>query len=540
MSRIISHNNIQWTGIPIEYLGTKGPFISGGEGGGFTNRDYPASNSLTNSSSDTYSQFNPATGGEGSTRWGFGISGIPDNATINSVTCQIKVACSNASGMATARAQFFCGDIAKGTALDFTNDSSLTVRSYTNCGSWTKEELGSLELRITAKKINNRYIKFWGADLTITYSYDEIQYEVTASSQSQEIMVSPTSQYVNEGDDITITFNNISDITETFVTDNDINISGNLVNTSGTTYTYKIENINADHTIIVLNVPSVYVTIINNSSNVSSTSPTSGTAIKTGQGTSVGIKIYTNDINTVDIFDNNVKNNSATLMYDVDNGSETFIPSSHSDGTFKTMTSMTNGYNRTSNTSNRTNIQADTSTEQEVYYNFNTSSIPQDATILSVSCSVRICVSGAYTSAGVSLYSGTTAKSNPNTSWKSITTSTVYELTGIEEFTREEISNVRLRIYGKSARTGRSIYFYGADLNVTYEYFGDVYYWYTSTPATTDKTIILVDRSSEKLYIKQNNVFVEVNKIYKKTSGVWVEQTDFENLFETNKIYINK
>lgn len=540
MSRIISHNNIQWTGIPIEYLGTKGPFTSGGAGGGFTNTTYPASNSLANSSSDTYSQFNPATSGEGSTRWGFGISGIPDNATINSITCQIKVACSNASGLVTARAQFFCGDTAKGTALDFTNDASISVRSYTNCGSWTKEELDSLELRITSQKSSNRYIKFYGADLTITYSYDEIQYEVTASSQSQEITVSPTSQYVNEGDDITITFNNISDITETFVTDNDINISGNLVNTSGTTYTYTIENINDDHTIIVLNVPSVYVTIINNSSNVSSTSPASGTVIKTGQGTSVGIKIYTNDINKVDIFDNNVKNNSAALMYDIDNGSETFIPSSYSDGTFKSMTSMSNGYNGTSNSSNRANIQADTSTEQEVYYNFNTSSIPQDATILSVSCSVRICVSNTYTSAGVSLYSGATAKSNPNTSWRRVTTSTVYDLTGIQEFIREEISNVRLRIYGRSGNTGRSIYFYGADLNVTYKYFGDVYYWYTSTPATTDKTIILVDQSSEKLYIKQNNVFVEVNKIYKKISGAWIEQTDFENLFETNKIYINK
>lgn len=540
MSRIISHNNIQWTGIPIEYLGSYGSFSGSIESGGFTSRDYPASNSLTNSSSDTYSRFYPATAAEGGTRWRFGISGIPDNATINSVTCQIKVACSAASGFVTARAQFFCGDIAKGTALDFTNNSDLSARLYTNCGSWTKEELDSLELRITSRRSSNRYVSFYGADLIITYSYDETQYEVTASSQSQEITVSPTSQYVNEGDDITVTFNNISDITETFVTDNDINISHNLVNTSGTTYTYKIENINADHTIIVLNVPSVYVTIINNSSNVSSTSPASGTAIKTGQGTSVGIKIYTNDINTVDIFDNNVKNNSATLIHDVDNGSETFIPSSHSDSTFSSFTSQNGGYNGTSNTSSRANIQASTSTEQEAYYNFNTSSIPQDATILSVSCSVRICVSNTYSSAGVSLYSGTTAKSNPNTSWRRVTTSTVYDLTGIEEFTREEISNVRLRIYGKSGGSGRSIYFYGADLNVTYEYFGDVYYWYTSTPATTDKTIILVDRSSEKLYIKQNNMFIEVNKIYKKISGVWVEQTDYSTIFETNKIYINR
>ena len=538
MSRVISHSNIQWTGIPTGYLGTVGAY-GGTSGGGFNSASYPTSNSLTNSSSSTYSQFTPASGGEGSSRWGFGISGIPDNATINSITCQIKVACSNGSGLSTARVQFFCGDTAKGTALDFTNNTSTTVRSYTNCGSWTREELDSLELRITSQKntTSNRYVNFYGANLTITYSYDETQYEVTASSQSQTITVSPASQYITEGDDATVTFNNVSDITETFVTDNNLNISSDLVNTSGTTYTYKIENINADHTIIVLNVPPVYVTIINNSSNVSSTSPASGTVIKTGQGSSVGIKIYTNDINAVDIFDNNVKNNSATLMYNIENSSDTFIPSSYSDSTFNTTASLSNGYNGTSNTSRRATLQAG-STEQEIYYNFDTSSIPQNATILSVSCSVRICVSSSYTSAGVRLYSGTTSKSNANTSWRSATTSAVYNLAGIQEFTREELSNARLRIYGNTSRSGRSIYFYGADLNVTYEYLGDVYYWYVSTPATADKTIRLADQSSEKLYIKQNNVFVEVNKIYKKINNVWTE-VSLDTLIDPG-IYIKK
>lgn len=539
MSRVISHSNIQWTGIPTGYLGTVGTYGGTSQNGGFTSTSYPTSNSLTNSSSTSYSRFTPATGGEGSSRWGFGISGIPDNTTINSITCQIKVACSNGSGLSTARVQFFCGDTAKGTALDFTNNTSTTVRSYTNCGSWTREELDSLELRITSQKntTSNRYVNFYGADLTITYSYDETQYEVTASSQSQTITVSPSSQYVTEGDDTTVTFNNVSDITETFVTDNNINISGDLVNTSGTTYTYKIENINADHTIIVLNVPSVYVTIINNSSNVSSTSPASGTVIKAGQGSSVGIKIYTNDINVVDIFDNNVKNNSATLMYNIENSSDTFIPSSYSDSTFNTTVSLSNGYRNTSNTSSRATLQAG-STEQEIYYNFDTSSIPQNATILSVSCSVKICVSSSYTSAGVRLYSGTTSKSNANTSWRNVTTSAVYNLAAIQEFTREELSNARLRIYGSTSRSGRSIYFYGADLNVTYEYFGDVYYWYVSTPATADKTIRLADQSSEKLYIKQNNVFVEVNKIYKKINNVWTEVN--LNTLTDPGIYIKK
>ena len=157
MSRIITHNNVTWTGIPFEYLGTFGAF--GGSGNGFTNSSYPLTNALTNSSSSTYAQFTPASTNVGGGRFGFNITGIPENATINSVTCLVKIRCSG-NGFTTAEVQLYAGDTAKGTALDFTNDTSTTARSYTTTGSWTRAEIDTLELRFSTRKSSNanRYI----------------------------------------------------------------------------------------------------------------------------------------------------------------------------------------------------------------------------------------------------------------------------------------------------------------------------------------------------------------------------------------------
>jgi len=84
--------------------------------------------------------------------------------------------------------------------------------------------------------------------------------------------------------------------------------------------------------------------------------------------------------------------------------------------------------------------------------------------------------------------SGETTKSNLNTSWISKTSTAIYSIEGIEDFTRSELDNISLRILGKSSRSGRSIYFYGADLTIEYEYEGDAYYLYTSE-VNSSKTV---------------------------------------------------
>ena len=491
MSRIIPHSNVQWTGHLAQYIGQTGTQGSSPQN---------TNNALTSSDSDTYMTFLPAYSGTTNLIYAFNIEGIPTSATINSISCKVKIRCSNTSGFQSAVVQLYSGDTAKGAAIDFTNDASTNIRTFSDCGTWTPSDFENARLIVSAKKSTNstRYIYLYGCDLTIVYSYNEIEYEVTATSDSSTITVSPSSQYITEGGTGVVTFNNVSDITEVKVEDNNINVTNELVNSSGTTYTYTISDIDSDHVFTVKDVPSVYITVTNNSPKVNKLDPISGSVLKVGQDSNVDVKIWTDEIDHINIFDDNVKNNNVTLEQEILEDTTSYIPGSYSDGTFSTMASMSNGYNSTSNTSARANIQASTSTEQQVYFNFNVSSIPADATILSVSCSARICVSNTYTTGSIQLYSGTTSKSSANTSWRSNKTSNVYTLSGIQSFTRSELSNVRLKISGKSGGSGRSIYFYGADLNVVYEYIGDTYYLYISG-ATKTKTIQIETRPTYQI-----------------------------------------
>lgn len=517
MSRVIPHSNVQWAGYLAQYVGQTGTQGSSPQN---------TNNALTSSDSDTYTTFMPAYTGITNLIYAFNITGIPTSATINSISCKVKIRCSNTNSFQSAIVQLYSGDTAKGTAIDFTNDTFTTVRTFSDCGIWMPSDFENARLIVSARKSTNstRYIYLYGCDLTIVYSYNEIEYEITATSDSSTITVSPSSQYITEGGTGVVTFNNVSDITETKVEDNNINVTNELVNSSGTTYTYTISDIDSDHALTVKDVPSVYITVTNNSSKVDKLDPISGSVLKVGQDSNVDVKIWTDEIDHINIFDDNVKNNNVTLEEEIIEDNTTCIPSSYSDGNFSTMSSMSNGYNSTLNTSSRANIQASTSTEQQVYYNFNVSSIPENATIISVTCSARICVSNNYTTGSIQLYSGTTSKSSANTSWRTNKTSSVYNLSGIQSFTRSELSNVRLKISGKSGGSGRSIYFYGADLGVVYEYAGDTYYLYTSS-ATKTKTVrietrptyqvtasssvsgVIISPSSESVYEDHNVVF---------------------------------
>ena len=486
MSRVIPHSNVQWAGYLAQYVGQTGTQGSSPQN---------TNNALTSSDSDTYMTFLPAYSGTTNLIYAFNITGIPTSATINSISCKVKVRCSNTGSFQSAIVQLYSGDTAKGTAIDFTNNTSTTVRTFSDCGIWMPSDFENARLIVSARKSTNanRHIYLYGCDLTIVYSYNEIEYEITATSDSSTITVSPSSQYIIEGGTGVVTFNNISDITEAGVDDNNVNVTNELVNSSRTTYTYTISDIDSDHVITVKDVPSVYITVTNNSLKINKLEPISGSVLKVGQYSNVDVKIWTDEIDHINIFDDDIKNNNVTLEEEIVEDNTTCIPSSYSDGDFSTMSSMSNGYNSTTNTSARANIQASTSTEQQVYYNFNISSIPENATIISVTCSARICVSNNYTTGSIQLYSGTTSKSSANSSWRTIKTSDVYTLSGIQSFTRSELSNARLKISGKSGSSGRSIYFYGADLGVVYEYAGDTYYLYTLS-ATKTKTVRIETR----------------------------------------------
>lgn len=160
-----------------------------------------------------------------------------------------------------------------------------------------------------------------------------------------------------------------------------------------------------------------------------------------------------------------------------------------------------------------------------VFYTFDLSAIPPNATITSVACSAKCQAQNSSAFRGgnntVALRSGETtiAATEGNQAFgTSATVVTIPEAT----WTREQLNDCRLLIQGSRGLLGTStsyyMRFYGADLTVTYEVPSE-----GPTPA---------------LYLKQNGIYTLCSSAFKKTSGVWVEQTDLGNLFDENKTYI--
>ena len=147
-----------------------------------------------------------------------------------------------------------------------------------------------------------------------------------------------------------------------------------------------------------------------------------------------------------------------------------------------------------------------------VYWPFDVSAIPDDAKIDSVVCKAKMKVSATNNFTGkLRLYSGTTAKGSEKTFTS--TTATIYTLTP-GTWSRAELDSIRLRT-AITTSTGRYLYFYGADLTVTYTY------------------------QSEQFMLKVGGSWEGASRVFKKVNGIWVEQTDLANVIEDGVRYQN-
>ena len=149
----------------------------------------------------------------------------------------------------------------------------------------------------------------------------------------------------------------------------------------------------------------------------------------------------------------------------------TVIPSGYTSLTGMTINSsypIGNGYANSSST-NYTRFDISTSTTGSVYFTFDTSAIPSNATISSVTAQFKARVGNTtrVTNTGAQLYANTTAKGS-STAFAS-TTASVRSITA-GTWTRSELSNLRLHITGRgsSSSSSKRIDFYGADVTITY------------------------------------------------------------------------
>lgn len=138
----------------------------------------------------------------------------------------------------------------------------------------------------------------------------------------------------------------------------------------------------------------------------------------------------------------------------------------------------------------------------EIYYNFDCSAIPDNATITSVTCSERASISTTTTKyiklANLQLCAGTTAKGS-SVSIKS-TTAQYYSVNGGNSWTVAEVKNCKIRGYAQRGTRNTSsqyeIRMFGGTLTVNYTVNG-MAYTITATSSVTGET---VSPASQEVY----------------------------------------
>lgn len=132
----------------------------------------------------------------------FDFSAIPSDATIKSITGKAKAYISNTNSWRINKREvqlYYGTSTAKGSSSTMsTSTDALTL----TCGTWTRAELDNCRLRLYAKRgswgtSTTYYMGLYGADLTVTYEWNGIEYTVTANATGGS--VDPTSVLLSSG-----------------------------------------------------------------------------------------------------------------------------------------------------------------------------------------------------------------------------------------------------------------------------------------------------------------------------------------------------
>ena len=118
---------------------------------------------------------------------------------------------------------------AKGESKTFASTSATTVTM--DGGTWTVDELANARVRFggTASSSNqNKYIYFYGATLSVTYSVTGTEYTITAASSVTGVTASPSTQDIMAGESATVIIDGVADLNDIKVEDNDVDVTNQL------------------------------------------------------------------------------------------------------------------------------------------------------------------------------------------------------------------------------------------------------------------------------------------------------------------------
>lgn len=179
------------------------------------------------------------------------------------------------------------------------------------------------------------------------------------------------------------------------------------------------------------------------------------------------------------------------------------------------------GKSETSTSSTRWNLVEGKNAVTEVYFTFDLSAVPSDASVGTVSCIAKGAVENDGSARGgknrIALCNGTTVlvQSDEETFEEKAATASV-STTG---FTRSTLDNLRFKYQITRGSMGTDNTYYA-------EFFG--------CTLTVEYTV----SSGDKFLLKTNGVWNEYTQVYKKVNGAWGLQTDMKTIFDSDMKYV--
>lgn len=216
------------------------------------------------------------------------------------------------------------------------------------------------------------------------------------------------------------------------------------------------------------------------------------------------------------------------------------IVSYNSDHSYYSISNASQGYaNSTSSNYATVNLTRGSSASSYIYWEFSLPTIPDNATIDSISCNYRAGVSSTSTryiaSATIQMCSNKTTKGSSKSIMSTSPSASSFTSAQMGTWTVAEINaGVKLKTSAtrgtSSTNSNYAIRFYGADIEIEY------------TEATGNKVYIKVSgtwKEASDVLVKHNGNWISFEDVYKKVNGSWTQQDDPSIIFDEDKLYIN-